>query len=567
MSSTAPPSAETLPPPSSILILGAGAFGLSTALALIASPRYKATSITILDTFASETSSFSHDNPSSSTPQPNPHGSSIDTSRIIRADYADPAYYQLATSALQRWRRGFGGQGCYRESGMIVVGKEGGRGWDYVQRSCKNVSSGSNAAGVKVLENPEAIKDALGTEGTYGSAGYLNPSCGWADSEAAIRWTIKELERSGRVTFVRGTAKSLIFSNDQETTEEEDDHKDEGVSKEANHRHHARHSMFEIPFRGTRRSMFEFAFRSHKRRRSRRSSSASSSASRSRLSDSPSGDSKRAKVLGARLTEAPPLYADLTILALGAWSPSLIDLRGRIQATGQILGYIPITPAECLKFKDMPVLFDLQGGMAVFPPNSAHGPGTTRGNQQHVKLLRHGYGYKNPTPSPFQAHASPSFFASQTTQAQNALISLPSPPPHVPIPIEGLSAFHAFLSSVTPTLSPPSTRLQPSTSRICWYADTPTGDFLIDYHPSFSGTLFITAGGSGHGFKFLPVLGEKAVEVLEGRGDEGLKGRWRWRDDGEVSLLGDDWWTEDGSRGGVKGMVLERERRKWGSRL
>jgi sarcosine oxidase/L-pipecolate oxidase len=31
---------------------------------------------------------------------------------------------------------------------------------------------------------------------------------------------------------------------------------------------------------------------------------------------------------------------------------------------------------------------------------------------------------------------------------------------------------------------------------ICWYNDTPTGDFIFDYHPEHK-NLFIATGGSG----------------------------------------------------------------------
>lgn len=45
-------------------------------------------------------------------------------------------------------------------------------------------------------------------------------------------------------------------------------------------------------------------------------------------------------------------------------------------------------------------------------------------------------------------------------------------------------------------------------TRLCWYTDTPTGDFIITYHPSHP-NLFLATGGSGHGYKFLPVIGDE----------------------------------------------------------
>ena len=61
----------------------------------------------------------------------------------------------------------------------------------------------------------------------------------------------------------------------------------------------------------------------------------------------------------------------------------------------------------------------------------------------------------------------------------------------------------------------------------------------------------MATGGSGHGFKFLPVLGEKIVEVLEGRGGE-WEGKWAWKSkEGEGDAE-----VRDGERGGEKGMYL-----------
>ena len=81
----------------------------------------------------------------------------------------------------------------------------------------------------------------------------------------------------------------------------------------------------------------------------------------------------------------------------------------------------------------------------------------------------------------------------------------------------------------------------------------------MDYHPDLQG-LFLATGGSGHAFKFLPILGEKVVEALEGRLEEDLKASWTWPDEREV-FEG----TEDGSRGGDRGILddeLRREERK-----
>jgi len=44
-------------------------------------------------------------------------------------------------------------------------------------------------------------------------------------------------------------------------------------------------------------------------------------------------------------------------------------------------------------------------------------------------------------------------------------------------------------------------------TRVCQYENTSNGDFLIDRHPTLSNVWF-AGGGSGHGFKHGPAVGE-----------------------------------------------------------
>jgi sarcosine oxidase len=52
----------------------------------------------------------------------------------------------------------------------------------------------------------------------------------------------------------------------------------------------------------------------------------------------------------------------------------------------------------------------------------------------------------------------------------------------------------------------------------CMYAGVPDDDFVLGMHPGSSGKVVIAVGFSGHGFKFLPVVGEIVAElVVDGR--------------------------------------------------
>jgi glycine/D-amino acid oxidase-like deaminating enzyme len=50
-------------------------------------------------------------------------------------------------------------------------------------------------------------------------------------------------------------------------------------------------------------------------------------------------------------------------------------------------------------------------------------------------------------------------------------------------------------------------------SRVCQYENTSNGDFLIDRHPDFENVLMV-GGGSGHGFKHGPALGEYVARLI-----------------------------------------------------
>ena len=85
---------------------------------------------------------------------------------------------------------------------------------------------------------------------------------------------------------------------------------------------------------------------------------------------------------------------------------------------------------------------------------------------------------------------------------------------------------------------------------------SPSGNFLIDYHPEMDG-LFLATGGSGHGFKFFPVMGDRIVDAIERRLEPALKELWAW----PKTPMEDFVACEDGSRAGRKGMILEEELR------
>lgn len=53
-------------------------------------------------------------------------------------------------------------------------------------------------------------------------------------------------------------------------------------------------------------------------------------------------------------------------------------------------------------------------------------------------------------------------------------------------------------------------------ARVCQYANTPSGDLLIDRHPEYR-NVWLAGGGSGHGFKLGPAVGAYVTGRIDGR--------------------------------------------------
>ena len=77
---------------------------------------------------------------------------------------------------------------------------------------------------------------------------------------------------------------------------------------------------------------------------------------------------------------------------------------------------------------------------------------------------------------------------------------------------EGITQMRRYLARRFPALR----RAPVVETRVCPYENTSNGDFLIDRHPAFE-NVWLVGGGSGHGFKHGPALGEYvATCVSEG---------------------------------------------------
>jgi monomeric sarcosine oxidase len=77
----------------------------------------------------------------------------------------------------------------------------------------------------------------------------------------------------------------------------------------------------------------------------------------------------------------------------------------------------------------------------------------------------------------------------------------------------GLKAVREYLYQRVPLLADaPVTE-----TRVCQYENTSNGDFLIDRHPGFA-NVWLVGGGSGHGFKHGPAVGDYVAGMVSGKG-------------------------------------------------
>jgi glycine/D-amino acid oxidase-like deaminating enzyme len=79
----------------------------------------------------------------------------------------------------------------------------------------------------------------------------------------------------------------------------------------------------------------------------------------------------------------------------------------------------------------------------------------------------------------------------------------------------GLKAVREYLAKRVPRL----VHAPVTETRVCQYENTSNGDFLIDRHPMFE-NVWIVGGGSGHGFKHGPAVGEYVARMISGDGPE-----------------------------------------------
>jgi glycine/D-amino acid oxidase-like deaminating enzyme len=192
------------------------------------------------------------------------------------------------------------------------------------------------------------------------------------------------------------------------------------------------------------------------------------------------------RVVGVTGEDGTVLHADEVVVATGTWVAKLVpELKPVFRSSGHpVFHYAPSNP-EAFRAEVFPVFTaDIANTGFYGFPLSRTGV---------VKIATHSEG----------------------------TVTDPDGPREIPAGAEDHQ--RAFLRETIPLLADAPV----IDSRLCLYADTRDGDFWICRHPNVAG-LTVASGGSGHGFKFAPVLGSIIADAMEGADNPWLD-RFRWR--------------------------------------
>ncbi len=180
------------------------------------------------------------------------------------------------------------------------------------------------------------------------------------------------------------------------------------------------------------------------------------------------------RVSGAAVSDGAELRADWVVVAAGVWTTVLLpELADRMWPVGQPVFYFRPEDPESYR-------------PPLFPPWAADVPrsgwyGFPANDEGVVEMANHGPGRR--------VHPD----AERVILAEEEVLC------------------RSLLAQSLPSLATASL----SDSKMCLYCDTWDGDFWIARDPERQG-LVVAAGGSGHGFKFGPVLGGVIADALEG---------------------------------------------------
>ncbi len=176
------------------------------------------------------------------------------------------------------------------------------------------------------------------------------------------------------------------------------------------------------------------------------------------------------------------LAARHVVYACGAWLPTIFPdlLPGRIIPTRQEVFYLDLkalSPALAARYEParLPVWADFNDGDVFYGIPDVAGYGFKIAHDKHGAVM---------DPDTDNRRAGPGAVAAIRTYLRKRFPEIAAAP----------------ISSV----------------RVCQYENTANGDFLLDRHPRVEGA-WLVGGGSGHGFKHGPAVGQYMADLITGK--------------------------------------------------
>lgn len=173
--------------------------------------------------------------------------------------------------------------------------------------------------------------------------------------------------------------------------------------------------------------------------------------------------------------KAGGIAARSVVYACGPWLPKLFPglLKDRIVATRQEVYHFGPAPGDTrFSASSLPVWADFNAGDIVYGLPDLEGQGFKLAFDRHGAII---------DPDTLDRRVS----------------------------TEGVAAARAYLASRFPALA----QAPLIHSRVCQYENSSNGDFLIDRLPGYD-RVWLVGGGSGHGFKHGPAVGERVARHI-----------------------------------------------------
>ncbi|KIY47042.1 FAD dependent oxidoreductase [Fistulina hepatica ATCC 64428] len=230
------------------------------------------------------------------------------------------------------------------------------------------------------------------------------------------------------------------------------------------------------------------------------------------------GEGGSRKVIGVETKDGKTHSGGMVIVACGGWTAGLVpEVADRLEATAGSVVLVQLPPKE-----DRPDLWDKYSPerFAVWSKGFKDVSGPI-GNIYGFPTTENGIlkiGYRGLKWTNFAEHPL----------APGLRISVPktkfTAQKETRIPLVAAEVIKHTIKALFPDLIGSSKIVA---TRLCWYCDSLDNNFLVDYVPGYNESLFVVSGGSGHMFKFLPVLGENVLDVLLHK-DTVYTKMWKW---------------------------------------